>query len=100
MFDAKDEVETRVSPLTARQYTAGAAPRHRSSYRRRFFFALAAVWGCIVGIAGLLAVVSFSGRHIDADAGVLLGLLPALVLAAAGGLVIAGAYKESKRHSR
>jgi len=99
MSDTKD-AEPRVDPLTARQYTAASAPRHRSAVRRLFFFALSAIWGCIVGIAGLLAALSFSGQAIVTDGGVISGLIPAIVLAAVGGLVIAAAYRESKRHSR
>ena len=102
MSDLDHDAEARDTPLNARQYTAGSEVRHRSAgaTRRALFFALASIWGFIVGVAGLLAVMSVSGQRFDADAGVVAGLFPALVLAAAGSIVIAAAYRESKRRAR
>jgi hypothetical protein len=102
MSGLKNDGQPRDTPLDARQYTAGSAVPHRSSSatRRALFFALASIWGFIVGVAGLLAVMSVAGQRLDADAGIIAGLFPALVLATAGSIVIAAAYKESKRRSR
>ena len=100
MPDSKNDVHSSATRLPGGKYTAEAAPRHRSALRRLFFFALSAVWGCIVGIAGLLASMNASGQRVDVDSGSVSGIIAALVVAAGGSLVIAGAYRESKRHSR
>jgi len=102
MYEAESDAKPHAAPLSASEYTADVTSRHRSagSFRRRFFFGLASIWGFIVGIAGLLAVMNASGQHLDDGLAVLPGLVPALVLAAAGSLVIAAAYKEAKRRAR
>ena len=102
MSDGEHESESHLSPPIGRQYTAGSAPRHRSasSTRRLLFFGLASIWGFIAGIVGLLAAMSAAGQNLESDARVVPGLIPALLLAVGGGLVVAAAYKESKRRSR
>jgi hypothetical protein len=102
MTDIEQETETRASSQHVREYTAEPATRHRtaSATRRLFFFGVASIWGFIIGVAGLLAVLSATGQRVEAVAGVVPGLLPALVVATAGGLVIAAAYRESKRRAR
>jgi hypothetical protein len=85
-----------------REYTAGSASRHRSAAngRRLFFFVLASLWGFAVGVAGLLVALGAAGRPVDPPVGALALLLPALVLAAGGGCIMAAGYKEAKRRSR
>jgi hypothetical protein len=102
MSDRELEAKSREPSPRASEYTAGSAMRHRSASatRRALFFALASIWGFIVGVAGLLAVMSVSGQRLETDAGIVGGMLPALVLATAGSVVIAAAYRESKRRSR
>lgn len=102
MSELDHDVEARDTLLNARQYTAGSEVRHRTAgaTRRALFFALASIWGFIVGVGGLLAVMGVSGQRLDTNAGVVAGLFPALVLAAAGSIVIAAAYRESKRRAR
>jgi hypothetical protein len=102
MSDGEHESESHLNPPIGRQYTAGSAARHRStgSTRRLLFFGLASIWGFIVGIVGLLAAMSAAGQTLESDARVVPSLIPALLLAIGGGLVVAAAYKESKRRSR
>lgn len=102
MSDAEQDATPHVTPLSADQYTAGSPARHRSSgtTRRLFFFGLASIWGLIVGIGGLLAAMSAAGQNVQDGARVIASLIPALALAVAGGLVIAAAYKESRRRAR
>jgi len=102
MSDGEHESQSHVVQPTARQYTAGSAAHHRStsSTKRLLFFGLASIWGFIVGIVGLLAAMNAAGQHLEPDARVVPSLIPALLLAVGGGLVVAAAYKESKRRSR
>jgi len=102
MPDAEDNSESHATPIRGREYTSGSRARHRSDHgiQRLFFFSLASIWGFIVGVAGLLAAMSAAGQPVQLHSGAILGLIPALVLAAAGAVVMAGAYKESKRRSR
>jgi hypothetical protein len=102
MSDVEQDGTPHVTPLSAHQYTAGSAARHRSSgtTRRLFFFGLSSIWGLIVGIGGLLAAMSATGQSVEDGARVIARLIPALAVAVAGGLVIAAAYKESRRRSR
>jgi hypothetical protein len=102
MSDVDPKSAQHTAPMTARQYSARSATKHRSAggTRRLFFFALASIWGFIAGVGGTLAAASATGQHIEGDATVLSRLIPALVFAAVGGLVTAAAYRESKRHAR
>ena len=101
MRSGERESESRMNPVGAHEYTAGPASRHRSGATRRLlFFALASVWGFIVGVGGLLAAMSAAGQAAHPNPGTIAGLIPVLLIAAAGGLVISAAYKESKRRAR
>jgi hypothetical protein len=84
------------------EYTVASESRHRNArgIRRLVFFGLASVWGFIVGVCGLLAAMSASGQPAHPGAGAISGLIPGLVVAAAGGFVIAAAYRESKRSAK
>jgi hypothetical protein len=80
------------------EYTVASKPRHRSArrIRRLLFFGLASAWGFIVGVCGFLAAMSAVGQPVHPGLGVIPGLIPGLLVAAAGGFVIAAAYRESK----
>jgi len=95
MFDGEHESESHLSPTIGSQYTAGPAPRHRStsSTRRLLFFGLASIWGFIVGIVGLLAAMSAAGQNLEPDARVAPSLIPALLVAVVGGRVVAAPNK-------
>jgi len=84
------------------EYTVGSRPRHRSAgaIRRLLFFSLASIWGFIAGVGGFLAAMSAAGQPVHPAAGAISGLIPALIVAAAGGFVIAAAYRESKRRGK
>ena len=98
MQSGERESESRVNPIGARKYTAASASRHRSGAKRRlFYFALASTWGFIIGVGGLLAAMSAAGQAAQPNPGTIVGLIPALLFATAGGFVISAAYKESKR---
>jgi putative flippase GtrA len=86
----------------AREYTVAANSRHRSArgVRRLVFFALASVWGFIVGVGGFLAAMSAAGQPVHPSPWAIGGLIPGFVIAAAGGFIIAAAYRESKRGVR
>jgi hypothetical protein len=102
MYDGEAQAETTVGSPIARQYSARSATRPRSSrsVKRVVFFALASSWGFIVGVVGLIAAIGVEGQHIVADSAVFVAMIPALLFAVLGGLVMAAAYKESKRRSR
>jgi hypothetical protein len=101
MQSGERESGSRMDPVGARKYTAGSASRHRSGATRRLlYFALASIWGYIVGVGGLLAAMSAAGQPAQPSPGTIAGLIPALFFAAAGGFVISAAYKESKRRAR
>lgn len=102
MSDREQQPESQVSPSGAGQYTSRSSARHRgtTSTRRLVFFGLASIWGFIAGIAGVLAAMSAAGQHMQPDVRVVPSLISALLLAFGGGLVVAAAYKESKRRSR
>ena len=91
------------TPTGPREYNERSQHRHAtnatSSSRslRRTYFGLCAVWGFAAGVAGLMATLSLTGQPMEASAGVALGLIGALVVAFAGGWVLAGAYQEAKR---
>ena len=102
MYDGQNRVDSPPRTASTREYTAGSATRHRSSsgVRRLIFFSLASVWGFIAGVTGVLASLSAAGQPIDARSAVVVGLIPTLLLALAGGLVVAAAYRESKLRAR
>ena len=81
------------------KYTAASPDRHRSKAgtRRLVLFTLASVWGFTVGVAGLLAALNAAGQPIQPQPVAIAGLIPALVISVAGGLVMAAAYKEIRR---
>jgi hypothetical protein len=92
------------------EYTLRPRARHRPSSAERqraakrtlryIFFGLAAAWGFVVGAAGILAALAYSGHEVRPEGRALMGLFPAVVVAVAGGGVIAGAYQEAKRRLR
>lgn len=98
MYDGESSSERRSTP----QYTVRSHARHRTSggVRRMIFFTLAAVWGFIAGVTGLLIALNATGESIEARAALIAGVFPAFLLALAGGLVVAAAYREAKMRSR
>jgi hypothetical protein len=102
MDGSEHQAERDVTPRPAPEYTVGPSSRPWSArgIRRLVFFSLASIWGFIVGVGGFLAAMSVSGQPVHPSGGALSGLIPGLIVAAAGGLVIAAAYRESKHRSR
>lgn len=102
MLEVENESGTHVTPVRAREYTARSVARHRNvgTIRRLVFFSLASVWGFIVGVGGLLVALSAAGQPVHPRPGAIPGLIPSLIFAVSGGLVVAAAYRESKRRSR
>lgn len=74
-----------------------AAHRMSSRSLRNVYFGLSAAWGFVVGSAGILVSLAYSGHDIRPEGRALFGLLPAVLVAIAGGGVIAGAYQEARR---
>jgi len=102
MNGSEQETPTRVVRRRTPDYTVASRPSHRDArgIRRLFFFGLASTWGFIVGVCGFLAAMSAAGRPVHAGPGAIGGLVPAFIVAAAGGFVIAAAYRESRRRAR
>jgi putative flippase GtrA len=102
MDGRESDAEPHVVPHRRSEYTAGSRSRHRSAraIRRLVFFALASIWGFIVGVCGFLAAMNAAGQPVHPSPGAIPGLIPALLIAAAGGFVIAAAYRESKHRSQ
>lgn len=79
------------------------APRRRalgssaSSRRRYLFFCLAALWGYGLGILVLMAVLARTSMRVALDGEIGLWLALGSLLGLAGGAVVAGAYRESRR---
>ena len=73
--------------------------RNRSSSRtvRMVFFALAALWGFLVGISSLALVMSVAGEFEVPDPLSLALLAPLGIVAIIGGFVTASAYREWRR---
>jgi hypothetical protein len=80
------------SPRTS----AGYGPRRL----RLFYFGAASLWGFVVGVAGLLVALGFTGDPPVPAFPAVLGLVPAAGIAIAGAGIIAGAYGEAKRRRR
>jgi hypothetical protein len=67
---------------------------------RRFYFSLAAIWGFVIGGGGLAAALAFVGSPAAISTRALLALLPALLVAVAGGWVTASTYREARNRMR
>jgi hypothetical protein len=62
------------------------------------YFALASVWGFVVGVGGILAALQADGKLSAPPGGGTLGYAAlSLVVAIGGGGIVAGAYQEAKR---
>lgn len=98
MYEVEKPFEARRTP----KYTARSSTRHRSStgIRRLVFFMLSAMWGFIAGVTGVLVAMNAAGEPVRARPAIVIGLIPALILAVAGGFVVAAAYRESKNRAR
>ena len=95
----RTEDDAEYSLASAARHGVEAASGHRVSSRRvrHIYFALASAWGFVIGATGVLACLAFSGNAVRPEGRALLGLVPAVAVAVAGGAVIAGAYQEAKR---
>lgn len=67
---------------------------------RRFFFALAAMWGFGTGAAGIAAGLRLGGVPFSVDAKLWLALLAAGLVAIVGGIIASEAYRESRQRRR
>lgn len=99
--------ETEDRTADAAEYTGGGTHRqhgraaHVSSRGLRVaYFSVAAVWGFIIGVAGLLVTLQVEGQVVRPGLDAVLYLVLALAIAVGGGFVIAGAYQEAKRRRR
>ena len=68
----------------------------RTVSRRPLYFGIAAMWGFIVGVTGLLAAMYVLGQPVQTSFGVILSLIPISAFALVGGIVIAWAYGEAR----
>ena len=97
MFEVEKPFESRSTP----KYSSRSAVRRSGTgVRRLVFFMLAAMWGFIAGVIGVLVAFSAAGESVSARPAVIFGLIPALILSLAGALVVAAAYRESKARAR
>jgi len=65
------------------------------------YFALAAVWGYVVGAGSVLGSLRGAAPSVvPPPAGLLTYVLPAFVIAIGGGALIAGAYQEARRRRK
>lgn len=71
----------------------------RSSYRslRLFYFYLAALWGFVIGVAGLAVGLALAGSPIGLQPALILTLVPFAGFALAGGAIASIAYREARR---
>ena len=80
-------------------------PRRRSdassaTRRRHLFFCLASLWGYVLGIVVLAAALSRGPADLALDRAAALWLTGGSLGVLAGGLMAAGAYRESRRRHR
>ena len=63
MYRDSNESSSRSNAVRRDEYTARSSvrPKSASGIRRIVFFGLASLWGFIVGVAGLIATMRFSG---------------------------------------
>ena len=78
--------------------------RHRDSVGQRrqkglrvIYFSMAAIWGCVAGSAGVLAVAASRGQRLPFSSGLAIAVGLALLAAVAGGLVSSMAYREARK---
>ena len=71
-----------------------------ASKRRFFFFCLAALWGYVLGIGVLAAALARLDVRLSLDATLGGWLAVGSAGALAGGLIVAGAYREARRRRR
>jgi len=71
----------------------------RSSYRslRLFYFYIAAVWGFVIGVAGLAVALALAGSPVGLHPMLIVTLVPFAGFALAGGAVASIAYREARR---
>ena len=67
---------------------------------RKLYFALASVWGFLIGTAAALGGLAAVGRPLFLDSRVGLVLLVAGVFALLGGFIAAAAYREASNRFR
>jgi hypothetical protein len=72
---------------------------YRSSYRslRLFYFYLAALWGFVIGVAGLAVALALVGSPVGLQPMLVAVLVPFAGFALAGGAVASVAYREARR---
>ena len=80
---------------TRRRSDASSATR-----RRHLFFCLASLWGYVLGIGVLAAALSRGEADVAIDRAAALWLTGGSIAVLAGGMIAAGAYRESRRRHR
>ena len=90
--------ESPVRP-SRRRRSSSRSPKSRRGLRAGYF-ALASIWGCLVGTGVLVLGLSLLGRpiHFGSTVAGFLGL--ATIIAAVGGLLVATAYRAASRRYR
>jgi hypothetical protein len=64
---------------------------------RLFYFYLAALWGFVIGVAGLVVGLALAGSPVGLHPMLILTLVPFAGFALAGGAVASIAYREARR---
>ena len=96
--DAFDERD--LAPRPGRGRRPRRSPRRKSGGRGRlrlFYFAIASIWGCILGAAALAIAAAWSGAAPGLDLPTVVALTGACALSVGGGIVAAKAYREAAR---
>ena len=92
-----DAIDAKYSERASRSRSSSRVPGRRL---RTLYFALAALWGYILGFACLAGALALTGALPDLSAAALgLGAVGG-VAAMAGGTLAAAAYREARRRSR
>ncbi len=92
-------VRPRLRSSRRRSSSRSSASRGRRGLRA-VYFALASIWGCLAGTGMLVAGLSALDRPLRLDPTVAGFLGLAMLLAVAGGLLTAAAYRAASRRSR
>jgi hypothetical protein len=77
-----------------------AAGRSERTRLRALYFALASLWGFLIGTATLLFGFSLGGVQLELSPLAIIAMSAAVVLAVVGGMIAARAYRDASRRRR